>query len=90
MAHDYGNKSLKSRFGTLVPGSIPSVAEVPASADGTGVEPQGLFATFHDDSAEEAFLPYAFDGAVASALSLGLPVLWCHDKMSVPNGFVSR
>jgi hypothetical protein len=30
----------------------------------------------------------AFDAAVPSALALGLPVLWCHEKTSVPIGFV--
>ena len=67
--------------------SVPSVTEVHESADGTGLELSGLFATWDEDSAGEAFLPNAFDAAIGDFLKNPV-VLFMHDKKSPPIGFV--
>jgi HK97 family phage prohead protease len=86
---DYGDKALGSRYAAMTsPARTPSVSEIPASTDGTGLEVSGWFATFDEDSHGEQFLPNAFDGAIRSALAGGLPVLYEHGKKDVPCGFV--
>jgi HK97 family phage prohead protease len=87
--YDYGDKSLASKYAALKsPGELPTIEEVPASADGSGLELSGWFATWHEDSSGEAFLPNAFNAALATALARGLPVLYNHNKSEVPIGFV--
>jgi HK97 family phage prohead protease len=71
------------------PGEVPSVAEVEPSTDGTGLRVSGLLATWHQDSEGEAFLPNAFDKAAPAALAAGIPVLYQHEKASVPLGYVT-
>jgi hypothetical protein len=43
------------RFVTAEPNGMPSVSDVHESADGTGLEVGGWFATTHEDSDDEAF-----------------------------------
>lgn len=86
---DYAGKALKPRFSTAAPNEIPSVAEVQPSADGTGLQVSGMFATWDPDSEGESFLPNAFDTAAPAALAAGIPVLYQHEKASVPMGYVT-
>jgi HK97 family phage prohead protease len=78
----------RRRVVTVDPFATPSVSEVHESADGTGLEVSGWFATFHMDSENEAFLPHAFDAAIPAAMAAGLPVLHHHVKTEAPIGFV--
>src|ERR1700730_1199584 len=87
MAH-VEDKGFASRPVAAEPFGMPSVAEVHESVDGTGLEVSGWFATFHEDSESEAFVPHAFAAAIPSALEAGLPVLLHHDKKEAPIGFV--
>jgi HK97 family phage prohead protease len=84
----FEDKGFASRFVTAEPYGMPSVAEVHESADGTGLEVSGWFATWDTDSEDEAFLPKAFSGAIKSALAVGLPVLFHHAKADPPIGYV--
>src|SRR5438105_4624981 len=87
--YDYGDKSLASRFANMATSdAVPSVREVPNSIDGTGLEVSGLFATFDTDSDGEEFFSWGFDDAIASAMELGLPVLYAHKRNEVPVGYV--
>ncbi len=86
--HDYG-KAISSQYAALPTATrTPTVSEVPASTDGTGLEVSGYMATWDEDSHGESFLPTAFDGAIRTALAGGLPVLYQHKKSEVPLGFV--
>jgi HK97 family phage prohead protease len=71
----------------VTPYEIPSVTEVHESTDGTGLEISGLFATWHEDSANESFLPNAFDAAIPDFLKNPV-VLYMHQKTEAPIGFV--
>jgi hypothetical protein len=71
------------------PFGMPSVAEVHESVDGSGLEVSGWFATWHEDSESEAFLPRAFQIAIVSAMAVGLSVLCHHKKSEAPIGFVT-
>jgi HK97 family phage prohead protease len=69
------------------PGQVPSVKEVHQSVDGTGLEMTGYFATWDEDSMNEAFVPRAFDNAIADFMRNPV-VLYHHKKDEAPIGFV--
>jgi len=91
--HEYQIKALSSRFMGATPSALsgmPTVHEVASSADGTGLELSGYFATWDVDSDDEAFLPAAFNASLPAALTLGIPVLYNHLKNEAPIGFVKN
>jgi hypothetical protein len=75
-------------FAAVAPGEIPTVSELHDSVDKTGLELSGLFATWDEDTASEAFLPHSFDAAIADFLKYNPVVLHHHEKSSPPIGFV--
>jgi HK97 family phage prohead protease len=76
-------------FTSIAPGEIPRVTELHESTDGTGLEISGLFATWDEDSANESFLPNAFDAAIGPFMKNPV-VLHHHNKHEPPIGFVKE
>jgi HK97 family phage prohead protease len=71
----------------IAPGEIPTVKELHSAAGGEGLEVSGMAATWDEDTADEAFLPNAFDAAISNYLQYNPVVLHHHEKSSPPIGF---